>query len=83
MGILKVSRPNRENKSKTFSMRLKQSEVDDLNQLKGDLGFESATDLIGFSLDILKKLHEWNSLNYRFFIGNPEKKEYREVEIEI
>lgn len=83
MNTFKVSRQNKENKSKTISMRLTPSEINDLNSMKDEFGFETITDLVTFSMDILKKLYEWKTLSYHFYIGNPEKKDYKEVEIDF
>ncbi|MDD5649794.1 MAG: hypothetical protein PHF86_05140 [Candidatus Nanoarchaeia archaeon] len=81
--MLKISRPNKENKSKIISLRLKPNQMKDVLKLKGDLKFETVTDLMCYSLDIFKRLHEWKLLNYHFYIANPENKNYKEVELEL
>lgn len=81
--MFKVPRANKENKTEIVSLRLKPSQVKEIEGLKDSLGFKTVTELLCYSMDIFKRLHEWNLLNYHFYIGDPEKKDYKEIEFDI
>jgi len=83
MNSLRITRLIKENKSKTVSLRLTSNQFSEIDHLKKELNFKTTTDLLYFSINLLKKLYEWHLLDYHFYIGTPEKKNLKEVEIEF
>lgn len=84
MEQLQVGRVKKENKSKILTLRLTETEVQELNRLREEMQFESVRDFFLFGMDVIKKLEEWHSKKYSFFIGIPgERKSYQEVLFEL
>lgn len=81
----KIKRRSKQNKSEVLTLRLTPEESDFLSKLKNDLQFETNRDLVLFGMEVVKSLKEWDSSNYKFFVGKgkPEENDYREVEFEL
>ena len=80
--VFKISRPDRENKSKTVSFRMTDSGYTEIEDLRGNLKFKSNTDLLNFAILLFKKIYEWKVLGYKFYIKGPGN-DFKEVEIEL
>ena len=78
-----ITRPKKEKKSETLSIRLTPTEMNDLVALKDKLQFEDNREFVLFCFDVLNNIENWDADGYRFFLGKPEDKDYREIEFEL
>ena len=79
-----ISRQRKDNKSNVITIRLTEKEAEKLNQLKEEMEFKSLSDLFLFLMDVTDKLFGWQRSNYKFYIGDPEKKDsLQEVQFEF
>ena len=83
MPTLEIKRPLKQNKSENLSIRLTPDESAELEDLKHALNFCNMRDLILFCKDITKTFYDFHSSDYRIFVGEPDKDDYKEVKIEF
>lgn len=57
------------------------SEAKKFDEIREELEFENNSDLFKFSFDLVSELFKWKKAGYKFFIGNKEKDDFKEVDI--
>jgi hypothetical protein len=83
LAFASIKRPTKSNKSKIVTFRLTKDEHAALTCLKKDLVFRSTRDLVIFCMDVVEQLHRWHCSKHCFYIGKPNKKDFKEVEFEF